>query len=164
VIEGASGLLRRPLAMSHPDGRRWLPRDFTVALRLHPRSARAVELQFNLAAPRGAADAAPRHALRIEGSTARLGLRSSEGAPFTPMSTPTPVAPGPLGWYVMQLELAGGRWSVRLDERELGGVPAAAQQVPEFRLLAEAGEAWFADIELQPLEAAEKPPVANAAP
>ncbi len=115
-----------------------------VTVRLH--EATAVELQF------GVDSSSARHVLRLTLDRVALGRRAEDRAPFQPFADATPFEIGADRLHELKLERQATEWRVFVDETPVGTIPLSQQrELPEFRLAAEGGPAWFADVAVEEL-------------
>lgn len=150
VLSGTNGVIARRLLRGSDQPPRPLSHfAVTLAVRLH--QANAVEIHFGFV--RDAGDNAPRLAVRVERETAWLAARSADRGTTeprsTPVSLPSATADQP---RVIRLRRDATHWIAFVDDQLVATLPIAKpDESAEIRLLAEAGPAWFSDIEVEEL-------------
>ena len=149
ILAGANGVVSRKLLRSDEGSSRPLKHfALTLAVRLH--QAHAVELHFGILP--GADDNGVRLAIRLELETAVLVRRSADRGSLQPISEPVPLADVQEQPRVLRLVRDATHWFAFVDAQLLGALALAGQlELPEFRLLAEAGPAWISDVEVEEL-------------
>ena len=145
VVVGIDGEIRRPLVKAVAGKAVPIPHyRLLVTARLH--EASAVELQFNLNSTGG------RHALRLTFDRVAVGRRADGRSPLEPLAPAKPFEIGPDRLHELKLERQATEWRVFVDDTLAGTVPLATQrELSEFRLVAEGGPAWFADMVVEEL-------------
>jgi eukaryotic-like serine/threonine-protein kinase len=144
VLAGTDGEILRPLLKPVDD--RSIPLThyrLTVTARLH--AASAIELHFeNHDGPRGA--------VRLTLDRIAIGYRASKRAEFVPFGDAKPFEIGAEHRHEIRVE-TGDTWHVFLDGTEIGTLPFSPRPaLPEFRLVAEGGPAWFGDVFVEELD------------
>ena len=145
VVAGTDGEMLRPLVKVAGGKPTPLPNyRVLVTVRLH--EASAVEMQFNIDST-GA-----RHALRLTLDRVAVGRRAEGRAPLELLAPAKPFEIGPDRLHELKLERQAAEWRVFVDDVPAGTVPLAPQrELPEFRLVAEGGPAWFGDMVVEEL-------------
>ncbi len=145
VIAGIDGEIRRPLVKPVAGKPVPIPHyRLLFTARLH--EATAVELQFNIDSTGG------RHALRLTFDRIAVGRRAEGRSPLEPLAPAKPFAIGPDRLHELKLERQAAEWRIFVDDALAGTVPLATErELPEFRLVAEGGPAWFADMVVEEL-------------
>ena len=145
VVAGTDGEIRRPLVKSVGGKPAPIPNyRLLVTVRLH--EASAVEMQFNVDST------GQRHALRLTLDRIAVGRRASDRSPLEPIEPAKAFEIGADRLHELKLERQATEWRVFVDDIPAGTVPFAPQrELPEFRLVAEGGPAWFADMVVEEL-------------
>jgi eukaryotic-like serine/threonine-protein kinase len=145
VIAGTNGEIRRPLVKAVGGKPTPIPNyRVLVTVRLH--EASAVEMQFNIDST------GPRQTLRLTLDRVSVGRRAASNSPLEPLAPAKPFEIGADRLHELKLERQALEWRVFVDDVLVGTVPLAAQrELPEFRLVAEGGPAWFADMVVEEL-------------
>lgn len=149
ILAGTNGVISRKLLRNEESSVRTLEFfSLTLAVRLH--EASAVELHFGIL--RGPDDNGVRLAIRLERDEARLIRRSADRGTSQPISESTSLQDVREQPRVLKLVRDATHWFAFVDAQLLGALTLAGQpQLPEFRLLAEAGPAWVSDVEVEEL-------------
>jgi eukaryotic-like serine/threonine-protein kinase len=149
VLSGTNGVVARRLFRGQGQDAQPLTHfALTLAARLH--QAHAVELHFGIR-PSQDGDSV-RLALRVEPKTAAIVRRSADRGSPQPVTTPVPLSALTDQPRVLRLVRDATHWFAFVDSQPVGVVPLSGQpELPEFRLLAEAGAAWFSDVEVEEL-------------
>ena len=145
VVAGTDGEILHPLLKAVEGKPTAIPNyRLLVTVRLH--EASAVEMQFNVN-PIG-----QRHALRLTLDRIAVGRRAGGRVPLEPLAPAKPFEIGADRLHELKLERQAAEWRVFVDDVLAGTVPLARQrELPEFRLVAEGGPAWFADMTVEEL-------------
>lgn len=145
IIVGSGGEVMRSL--SKPAGNRAERLQYyrlTIAASLH--AASAVELHFNVNKT-GARDV-----VRLTPDRIALGHRADFRAAFAPTSDAKPFEIGVERMHEIRVERDVNFWRVSVDDIEIGTVAAPqSTDLPEFRLVADGGPAWFSDMFVEEL-------------
>ncbi|MBC8116431.1 MAG: serine/threonine protein kinase [Candidatus Saccharimonas sp.] len=145
VVAGTDGEILHPLTKAIGGKPTPIPNyRLLVTVRLH--EASAVEMQFNVDST------GRRHALRLTLDRIAVGRRASGRSPLEPIEPAKPFEIGADRLHELKLERQAAEWRVFVDDVLAGTVPLAPQrELPEFRLVAEGGPAWFADMAVEEL-------------
>lgn len=145
VLAGTNGGASRtlPAALSEPHANGDAGYRLTVLTRLH--SAKAAEVQFGLS-PTG-----ERLCVRLTREGSEMGRRDGAGERFTPIGPRAPFERPAEGEHDIEIERQPADWWVLVDGKVIGAVAAKGGEMPEMRLVAEGGEAWFSDISAESL-------------
>jgi serine/threonine protein kinase len=150
VIAGRDGLLSRTL-FKEVDGRPVAPAYYRLVLLVHPQDAGAAEVHFGLTAVSGRNG--PRYVVRLTSDDVALGERSSDAAVLS-NSTTYPIAVADAAVVTLERQPTG--WFISVNDQSLQPVPLRIEELPEFRLAAEGGTAWFSDVEIVELSPANR--------
>lgn len=145
IIAGTGGEVLRPL-LKGTSGRaeRLAHYRLTIAARLH--QASAVELQFNVD------KAGARDVVRLTLDRITFGHRSASRATLEPRGEPKAFEVGADQLHEIRLERDVARWRIIIDDSLVESLEAPDRSdLPEFRLVAEGGPAWFADMFVEEL-------------
>ncbi len=153
VIAGTDGEIAQTLFHRSADGKPVPIRFYRLELIVHPHQATAVEVRF------GFRDIptrdGPGYAVRFAPNGVRLGERPSPGDGFVPLSEPQSLSRNFQSRHSIVIERQPTGWFVTVDGEPLPGLPRRPEgELPEFRLAAESGPAWFSDLfvdELMPV-------------
>ena len=145
VVAGTDGEILHPLTKAVGGKPIPIPNyRLLVTVRLH--EASAVEMQFNIDST------GRRHALRLTLDRLAVGRRSDGRSPLEPLAPAKPFEIGADRLHELKLERQATEWRVFVDDVLAGAIPLAPQrELPEFRLVAEGGPAWFGDMAVEEL-------------
>ncbi len=145
VVAGTDGEMLRPLVKA-VDGRPTPIPNYRLLVTVRLHEASAVELQFDIDST------GRRHALRLTLDRVAVGLRAEGRSPLEPLAPAKSFEIGADRLHELKLERQATEWRVFVDDVLAGTVPLAPQrELPEFRLVAEGGPAWFADMVVEEL-------------
>ena len=152
VLSGTNGVIARRLIRSDLQPPRRVTH-FEITLAARQQAATAVELHFGLT--RDSGDNGLRLTMRVEKETAWLATRAADRGPTVPLTPPVALVPLTADQpRVLRLVRDATHWFAFIGEQPLGVLPHTGQEeLPEFRLVAESGPAWFSDIEVEELAA-----------
>ncbi len=149
VLSGTNGVMARRLFRGQGQDAQPLAH-FALTLAARRHQARAVELHFGIRPSRDSDDV--RLALRVEPETAVIVRRSADRGGSQPVTAPVPLSAVADQPRVLRIVRDATHWFAFVDSQPVGVVPLSGQpELPEFRLLAEAGPAWFSDVEVEEL-------------
>ncbi len=145
IISGTGGEILRPLLKPVGDhAERLVFYRLTIAARLH--GASAIELHFNVG------KTGARHVARLTLDRVALGHRADARAVFEPLGDARPFEVGAERLHEIRLERDVSLWRLFIDDTPAGKIPVADHpDLPEFRLVAEGGPAWFGDMFVEEL-------------
>ncbi len=145
VVAGTDGEILHPLLKAVAGKPTPIPNyRLLVTVRLH--EASAVEMQFNINST------GQRHALRLTLDRVAVGRRAEGRAPLEPLAPARPFEVGADRLHELKLERQATEWRVFVDDVLAGTIPLAQhRELPEFRLVAEGGPAWFGDMAVEEL-------------
>ncbi|REK18858.1 MAG: serine/threonine protein kinase [Planctomycetota bacterium] len=147
VLQG-SGLVRRAILGFDEEGQPKPLEHYELMLAVDPHQASAIEVQFDLAG-RNRDEAFLFVRVDRDGST--LGRRTD--AQTSPPTVIAHRAAGSAARHVIEIERQTAGWWIFVDDQFLGSAPFVhSTPAPEFRLLAEAGDARFSDLTLEELK------------
>jgi len=156
VLAGSDGVAERVLpesffeATTKPtSSNRVRPHRLTVFVELH--EATAAEIHFGIA-PSG-----ERQVVRLSNDESSFGKKASDQTAMHRNSDAVPLA-RKSAQHDVQIERQPSDWWVLVDGRVVGAIAARDDELPEVRLLAEGGPAWFSDITVEELGARPSPP------
>ena len=145
VVAGTDGEILRPLLKAVGGQPTPIP-NYRLLLTVRLHEASAVEMQFNIDST------GQRHALRLTLDRVAVGRRANSRSPLEPLAPAKPFEIGADHLHELKLERQATEWRVFVDDVLAGTIPLAAQrELPEFRLVAEGGPAWFADMAVEEL-------------
>ena len=145
IVAGTDGEILHPLLRAVGGKLTPIPNyRLLVTVRLH--EASAIEMQFNI-------DSTDRrHALRLTLDRVAVGQHTNGRSPFKPFAPAKPFEIGADRLHELKLERQASEWRVFVDDALAGTIPLAPQsELPEFRLVAEGGPAWFGDMVVEEL-------------
>ena len=145
VVAGTDGEILHPLLKAVGGKPTPIPNyRLLTTVRLH--EASAVELQFNIDST------GQRHALRLTFDRVAVGRRTEGRSSLEPLTPAKPFEIGADRLHELKLERQATEWRVFVDDVLAETIPLASQrELPEFRLVAEGGPAWFADMAVEEL-------------
>ncbi len=150
VIAGTDGEIAQTLFRRSHDDKPVPIRFYRLELAVHPNQATAVEVRFgfrDIPARDG-----PGYAVRLDPDGVTLGERPSPLDDFVPISEPQALGRDFASRHSIVIERQPTGWFVTVDEKPLPGLPRRPEgELPEFRLAAEAGPAWFSDLSVDEL-------------
>lgn len=153
IFVGTDGEILHPLLFKR-DGGKTSPLSnyrMLVTTRLH--QATAVELHFDVNL------SGQRHVLRLTPTQVALGRSAAAKAPFEPLGSEQPRPIGTDRLHELKLERQATEWRAFVDETLVGTIPLAPErELPEFRLVAQGGPAWFADTVVEELSPENRQP------
>jgi serine/threonine protein kinase len=149
VLQGINGMVRRRLNSEDGSDSKY----YILTLLVDVHQADSVEVRFGIQA---SATVQPSYFLvRLLADQAVLGQQ--RGSVFRSLSDPIAWESGSPRAHVVQIERQPTDWWVTVDGKQLGIVEAAStDELSEFRLVVNEGPAWFSDIFVQLLHAAEQ--------
>jgi len=146
VVAGTEGAIMHPLLFKRSGGQVRPLEHYRLLATVRLHEAAAVELQFDF----GLSD--QRHALRLTLDRVALGRYGASRTPFEPLAPAQSFSVGTDQLHELKLERQSTEWRVFVDDVLAGTIPLASQrELPEFRLVAEGGPAWFADMAVEEL-------------
>jgi hypothetical protein len=149
VLSGTNGIMARRLFRGQGQDARPLTH-FALTLAARRHQAHAVELHFGILALFDGDGV--RLALRVEPETAVIVRRSADRGGSQPVTAPVPLSAVADRPRVLRIVRDATHWFAFVDGQPVGVVRLSGQpELPEFRLLAEAGPAWFSDVEVDEL-------------
>jgi serine/threonine protein kinase len=149
VISGQDGVIRRELLRSEQTSPQPIP-FYRLSLSVRLNEASAAELQFGIAAT-GELDS-PRGLLRVTRERVVVGHRQSNAGELETATDGIRKRITADRYHAIRLERRRFSWWAYFDDELVGTMPAEQQpQLAEFRLAAEGGPVWFADVAVQEL-------------
>ena len=141
VIAGTDGEILHSLLFKRTNGKTAPLSNYRLLVTVRLHAATAVELHFDVK-PSG-----QRHVLQLTQNQIAIGLRAAARIPFEPLAPAQSRQIGADQLHELKLERQASEWRVFVDDVLAGTIPLAPQrELPEFRLVAEGGPAWFADM------------------
>jgi serine/threonine protein kinase len=152
ILSGTSGSISHALANQVAKKRTALTH-FRVSFVVQLHNATAAEIEFGRD---NSLDDGPRYVAQLLKKGVGIGHRANTGSPFVIESAILPLTHGPTEAYTLAVERQPDSWWVLLDEEPVGFVPVLPEPtVAAFSLCVQGGEAWFSDVILQALGAAQ---------
>ncbi len=149
VLSGTNGVMARRLFRGQGQDAQPLTH-FALTLAARRHQAHAVELHFGILDLSNGDGV--RLALRVEPETAVIVRRSADRGGSQPVTVPVPLSAVADQPRVLRIVRDATHWFAFVDGQFVGVVRLSGQpELPEFRLLAEAGPAWFSDVEVDEL-------------
>lgn len=149
VLQG-SGSVRRGIFGYDEAGQPTPLEHYKLTLAVDPHEAKAIEVQFDLAA--GNQDDAFLF-VRVDREGSTLGRPADSQNASSSNIAHRAHSTGNAALHAIEIERQSGGWWVFVDGQFLGNAPFVhATPAAEFRLLAEGGDAWFSDLTFEELE------------
>lgn len=127
---------------------------YRLSLLADARSATALELQFALVPQAGGVSCG---VVRLESGRAALGQRDAAGKWIKSLGVTVPLATADAtlsdgNYHALRVERQASHWFAWCDEQLLGTIPIGPSiEAYEFRLVSEAAQAYFSDVEFSNL-------------